>query len=150
MNKKSQSAMEYLMTYGWAILVVLIALGALFYLGVFSPSMPSSCNAPSPLTCTDILADSSASTITFVMATTGTSDADVTALTIDTPTGKSCTIPGSTDISSATPTSLIWTLCDLGTNEGDKLSGTLTTTYQLQGSDIVHTTQVQFSGVVEA
>ena len=41
MNRKSQSAMEYLMTYGWAILVVLIALGALFYLGVFNPKTPS-------------------------------------------------------------------------------------------------------------
>ena len=36
--KKSQSAMEYLMTYGWAILVVLIALAALFYMGVFDSS----------------------------------------------------------------------------------------------------------------
>ena len=34
-NKKSQSAMEYLMTYGWAVLVVVIVLAALFYLGVF-------------------------------------------------------------------------------------------------------------------
>ena len=34
--KKSQSAMEYLMTYGWAILVIAVVLGALFELGVFS------------------------------------------------------------------------------------------------------------------
>ena len=34
----SQSAMEYLMTYGWAILVVAIVLAALFELGVFSQS----------------------------------------------------------------------------------------------------------------
>ena len=35
---KSQSAMEYLMTYGWAILIIAIVLGALFSLGVFSLS----------------------------------------------------------------------------------------------------------------
>jgi uncharacterized protein (UPF0333 family) len=29
--RKSQAAMEFLMTYGWAILVVLVALGALAY-----------------------------------------------------------------------------------------------------------------------
>ncbi len=29
--KKGQGAMEFLMTYGWAILVVLVAIGALFY-----------------------------------------------------------------------------------------------------------------------
>jgi len=33
---KAQSAMEYLMTYGWSILIVAVVLGALFNLGVFS------------------------------------------------------------------------------------------------------------------
>ena len=33
---RSQSAMEYLMTYGWAILIIAIVLGALFQLGVFN------------------------------------------------------------------------------------------------------------------
>jgi len=32
-----QSAMEYLMTYGWAILIIAVVLGALFQLGVFNP-----------------------------------------------------------------------------------------------------------------
>ena len=32
---KSQSAMEYLMTYGWAVLIIAIVLAALFDLGVF-------------------------------------------------------------------------------------------------------------------
>lgn len=36
-NKKGQAAMEFLMTYGWAILVVLAAVGALAYFGVLSP-----------------------------------------------------------------------------------------------------------------
>ncbi len=31
-----QSAMEYLMTYGWAILIIAVVLGALFQLGVFN------------------------------------------------------------------------------------------------------------------
>jgi len=33
---KSQSAMEYLMTYGWAILIIAVVLGVLVQLGVFS------------------------------------------------------------------------------------------------------------------
>lgn len=33
---KAQSAMEFLMTYGWAILIISVVLGALFSLGVFS------------------------------------------------------------------------------------------------------------------
>ncbi len=36
MELKSQSAMEYLMTYGWAILIIAVVLSVLFQLGVFS------------------------------------------------------------------------------------------------------------------
>ncbi len=36
--RKAQAAMEFLMTYGWAILVVLAAIAALAYFGVLSPS----------------------------------------------------------------------------------------------------------------
>jgi len=34
---KAQSAMEYLMTYGWAILIISVVLASLFQLGVFNP-----------------------------------------------------------------------------------------------------------------
>src|SRR5271157_4413364 len=37
-RSKAQSAMEYLMTYGWAILIISVVLAALFSLGVFSTS----------------------------------------------------------------------------------------------------------------
>lgn len=50
---KSQSAMEYLMTYGWAILLIGIAIAVLFELGVFNISPPSaspgSCSVVRPL-----------------------------------------------------------------------------------------------------
>ena len=36
--RKGQTAMEYLMTYGWAILIILIVAGVLAYYGVFCPS----------------------------------------------------------------------------------------------------------------
>ena len=38
MSKRLQSAMEYLITYGWAILVIAVVLGVLYSLGIFSPS----------------------------------------------------------------------------------------------------------------
>jgi len=34
---KSQAAMEYLMTYGWAILIIALALGVLYSLGIMNP-----------------------------------------------------------------------------------------------------------------
>jgi len=55
MEKKSQAAMEFLMTYGWAILVVLIAIGALSYFGILSPDrfLPMRCTLPSGIACID-------------------------------------------------------------------------------------------------
>ena len=52
-NKKSQAAMEFLMTYGWAILVVLAAIAALAYFGVLSPAklLPEKCVIESGITC---------------------------------------------------------------------------------------------------
>jgi uncharacterized protein (UPF0333 family) len=37
-QKRGQAAMEFLMTYGWAILAAIIAIGVLAYFGVFNPS----------------------------------------------------------------------------------------------------------------
>jgi hypothetical protein len=41
-NKRAQGALEYLITYGWAILIIVIIGGALFALGIFNPSTWSS------------------------------------------------------------------------------------------------------------
>jgi len=45
--------MEFLMTYGWAILVVLVAIGALVYFGVLSPSkfLPDTCSIGQGFAC---------------------------------------------------------------------------------------------------
>ena len=52
---RAQSAMEYLMTYGWAILIIAVVLAALFALGVFSGAslLGTSCVASSGYTCTN-------------------------------------------------------------------------------------------------
>ena len=53
-HKKSQSAMEYLMTYGWAILIIAIVLVAFFSLNLFNPytfspkASPGSCQILRP------------------------------------------------------------------------------------------------------
>jgi len=57
-NKKSQAAMEFLMTYGWAILVVLVAVSALAYFGVFDSKyvwklLPKMCQLPTEIHCAD-------------------------------------------------------------------------------------------------
>lgn len=59
-GKESQAALEFLMTYGWAILVVLILIAVLAYFGVLSPDMffPDRCILPAGITCLDYRVES--------------------------------------------------------------------------------------------
>ncbi len=83
MVKKGQAAMEFLMTYGWAILVVLIAIGALAYFGVLSPSrfLPSSCTLFPGLGCDSFIVTDAASPHVTLNIRNGLGQ-DITAVTI--------------------------------------------------------------------
>lgn len=52
-SKKAQSAVEYLTTYSWAILIIGITLGALYALGLFNPSsfVSNQCLFPADFGC---------------------------------------------------------------------------------------------------
>ena len=54
-KKRGQAAMEFLMTYGWALLVVLVAIGALAFFGVLNPGqfLPETCTIMPGLSCND-------------------------------------------------------------------------------------------------
>ncbi|MEM3181306.1 MAG: hypothetical protein QXY86_02930 [Candidatus Micrarchaeaceae archaeon] len=68
---KAQSAMEYLMTYGWAILIIAVVLGALFSLGVFSSSsfLGTACIPQSGFLCSNPIATATGLTVTVGQAT---------------------------------------------------------------------------------
>ncbi len=52
-GRKGQAAMEFLMTYGWAILAAVIVIGVLASFGVFSSSnyIPTQCTLSAPFGC---------------------------------------------------------------------------------------------------
>ena len=52
--KKGQAAMEYLMTYGWAIVVLVVVIAALMATGAFNPSylIAEECTLQPDLSCT--------------------------------------------------------------------------------------------------
>jgi len=60
--KRGQAALEFLTTYGWAFLVILIMIGALAYFGVLNPPslLPSRCVFSPELACLEqeIIGDS--------------------------------------------------------------------------------------------
>ena len=85
MERKGQAAMEFLMTYGWAILAAVIAIGVLVYFGVFSPSrlVPETCVLSAPLGCNNdkAVVDNSANQVQLFIANGG--DADITITNMD-------------------------------------------------------------------
>lgn len=66
MMRKAQGALEFLMTYGWAFLVILIMIGALAYFGVLSPTkfLPERCTFGSQFLCKDYLINYDSTTST--------------------------------------------------------------------------------------
>ncbi len=71
LNTSAQSAMEYLITYGWAILIIAVVLAALFELGVFSggQSLPQACIAEAGFICKSPIYTASGITFTFGQTT---------------------------------------------------------------------------------
>ena len=55
--RKGQAAMEFLMTYGWAMLIIIVMIGAITYFGVTNPKklVPDTCVFASGLNCKEFI-----------------------------------------------------------------------------------------------
>jgi hypothetical protein len=53
--RRGQSALEFIMTYGWAVMVLLVMIGALTYMGVVNPQklLPEKCLFTTGFACKD-------------------------------------------------------------------------------------------------
>jgi hypothetical protein len=158
-KKRGKVAMEFLMTYGWAIIIILLAVAALWYLGVFKAPVTDRCQMGAPLSCPGVkLTDGGATdTLTFSMGSTGLSG-DVTKNTIELVEvgGTPCTMtPDKPTIVSTTGgfdtrTKISTFNCtgDFG-GVGDKFNADITVQYELDGTEIVHKTVGKASGQIE-
>jgi len=83
-NKKAQAALEFLTTYGWAFLVIIVMIGALAYFGVLSPEkfVSERCNLGVEFQCSKdtTLADSGNSEITVRVTYMGEGQVNVTQI----------------------------------------------------------------------
>lgn len=73
MARNGQAALEFLTTYGWAFLVIIVMIGALAYFGILNPSrfLPDRCTFPTEVPCRDsqITMDSNKNVnVSFVLA----------------------------------------------------------------------------------
>ncbi|RJQ15915.1 hypothetical protein C4573_07225 [Candidatus Woesearchaeota archaeon] len=149
-QRKGQAAMEFLMTYGWAILVVLAAIGALAYFGVLSPDrfLPSKCTVAGGFSCIEYKV-----TATEVqMNIQNNLGVDATSVNI-TMTGKSGGTFGTTNCARTFillngDATNVTAYCTGGTLAG-KVRADITIVYQKSGETVTHTTTGSVSGNVE-
>ncbi|MBN2458378.1 hypothetical protein JXB31_04585 [Candidatus Woesearchaeota archaeon] len=151
MYKRAQAAMEFLMTYGWAILVVLAAIGALAYFGVLSPGnlLPQRCEFSAGLDCTEN-PDASASGATITFPVTNSLGYKVQILTA-TSTGTG-TCAGAATFSPATgeldnsANGIITLNGCAGLTAGDRYSDTVTITYRSNATGMTHSSVGRVAG----
>ena len=143
--------MEFLMTYGWAILVVLAAIGALAYFGVLSPDkfLPDKCTAAPPFSCTQYKLTTS--NVNFILSANAGTDITLNALSLScdgTNFAAPTTIqPGYVLIANGNPINLTWTvasgaIANTGCGNiatGNKFKGTYNMTYTKSGETVSHT-----------
>lgn len=67
-KKKGQAAIEFLMTYGWAIFIVLLSLGAIAYFGYTNPQrlLPEKCIFTNGIICQDALITTNSINVSLV------------------------------------------------------------------------------------
>jgi uncharacterized protein (UPF0333 family) len=140
--KKGQAAMEFLMTYGWAILVVLVVIGALAYFGVLNPRalVPNRCNIVGEVTCKEV--SFSPNTLTVAVVNNAQQSVTLTSLAVTARSGtdaETCTFAALGTPNNGilgvgeTGTITCTTVCtDAATCSGKVLDGTIELTYDTQ------------------
>ena len=95
--KKSQAALEFLTTYGWAFLVILIMIGTLAYFGILSPGkiLPNRCNFGSEFQCIDYQISATGNTFKVRLKQNIGEPIDVSAITLssESATQYACSTP---------------------------------------------------------
>ena len=146
-NKKGQAAMEFLMTYGWAILIAIIAIAALIAFGVLNPGKSSAntcgtANALMPnLGCTELKvagAQTSTNAVLTLILTNGLGK-DIGSASMSAVTGCTAgvfTTNPATIVDSGTATYVSAADC---TCTNGRFKGSVSYTYTLAGDTLSHT-----------
>ena len=135
--KKSQAALEFIMTYGWAILIVIVVIAALAYFGVLSPDkfLPSRCTLPAGIGCIDYLASGADGSILVTLQ--NSLGIDITSVTVRI---SGCTISDTkTRLNNGAKIEFTPSGCSI--TSGQKYSGQVNVTYTNFDTGIIHTLQ---------
>ena len=136
---KAQAALEFLMTYGWAILVVLAAIASLAYFGVLSPDMflPQRCSLPVGIACLDYEAGSSR--VNLVLRNNFGETITINRIDVAKKGGSSCSNTYPIDLKNNEKLLFVIINCNNG-NIGEKFDGDINITYTKE-SGLSHLTR---------
>jgi hypothetical protein len=145
MRKRGQAAMEFLMTYGWAILVVLAAIGALAYFGVLSPDrfLPDKCTASPPFACTQWkIATAGAGQVQVFLQNSGGTDVQglTVALSCNDGSAASAVAGAPTTLANGNTGNFTYTCAAGAPVTGQRWRGNFTITYTKTGESVSHQT----------
>jgi len=108
MERKAQAALEFLTTYAWAFIVILVTIGGLYYFGIFDFSrfVPQKCAFSSQFACIDFTITQN--TISAKLVNTLGEDINITFADVsnDAAVPLTCVSPIKTPPSQ--PTHLVW------------------------------------------
>jgi len=165
-NKKGQAALEFLTTYGWAFLVIIVAVAGLSYFGVFSfeNKIPNSCNTGAMLQCGSSykIANVDTDTVSINLKNNEQATATITGLRIiekslASGTTSKCTgvVDTTTDeINPGVATDVYFDIatrtCGIDTNAGKKKTFMVEIDYLVTGSDITKTASGEISTQVQS
>jgi len=125
--KRGQTALEYLVTYGWAILVIVIIAAILWYFGVFNPSkwtQEKQCGGFSSLQCMDFKVNS---TGWLTIKVGNKAGVGITSLNITNGTGASKACSGGTTLAPNQQVTCVVNMSGATLADGSTLSPTVGT-----------------------
>jgi len=143
-KRKAQAAMEFLMTYGWAILAAIIVIGAIgyLYLSNIGRSNVGAINAPFYMQAFTIQSGvGAASTVTLELINKGSETVDLSSVTISGcgaagfNVAANCSGGAATSVVSGGTVYVCGTTCGVA-NSGDNFKGNIIVNWQRPGSAI--------------
>ena len=144
---KAQAALEFLTTYGWAFLIILVMIGTLAYFGILNPSriLPNRCTFSSEFSCSDHLLKANEVRVKLKNNLGEPIELTSVSLSKDDGTAISCTAPSLGTWKAGEVKELAWTACTAPTGliQGNKGKVLLSLKYYASASTSTYTKESQ-------
>lgn len=131
-KKRGQAALEFLMTYGWAILSAIIVIGALGSYFYFNSASTTTFVVGAPFY--GLAASAAPTVLSLEIENKGGESLDISSIAVTGVNSGSCTVNDTT--TTVTTGANVFTLSGCGFTAGDEVKGDVVITYQRPGSTL--------------